>query len=339
MFLQVEKAKKTQLSIDSKNRGNITQGTRRIKKRNEVLEVSIPKTCQTTLRCPHGYVSYIPDTAQEYYASYMINIVVNSLFCLPSAFVNAFVIAAVFTSPKLKKKPSNVLLCSLTFTDLGVDLVAQPLHATSRMAEMVEDFPTYCVTWLVSRIIGRWLSNVSLNTLVAISIDCLLAIYLKTRYSAIVTCKRVVAALAAVWCIAALVACVRLFAPVGNFLIVAASSYLICLGVMFLAYLKSYQALRAHQKRVQTHGGKAVVNVAGYRRSLNTMLLILGFTLLCYSPYICVSTYLGFSGRKQVEWGAWTIVDLFIGVHEFSFQPFLLLLENSAFQTSHEENP
>ena len=135
-----------------------------------------------TFRCPHGYVSYAPDAVQKAYASYIVNIVFNSVFCLPAAFVSALVIAAVFTSSKLKKKPSNVLLCSLAFTDLGVGLVAQPLHATSRAAEVVGDFPTYCVTWLVSRVVGRWLSNASLYTLAAISIDRVLAIHLKTRY-------------------------------------------------------------------------------------------------------------------------------------------------------------
>ena len=265
-----------------------------------------------TFRCPHGYVSYAPDAVQKAYASYIVNIVFNSVFCLPAAFVSALVIAAVFTSSKLKKKPSNVLLCSLAFTDLGVGLVAQPLHATSRAAEVVGDFPTYCVTWLVSRVVGRWLSNASLYTLAAISIDRVLAIHLKTRYRTVVTSKRIVAVLVVVWCVAALIACVRLFATVGNFLLAVACSYLACLVTMLLAYLKSFQALREHQRSVQPRAGNTTVNLAGYRRSLNTMMLIVGVTLLCYLPFICLSTYLAFTGRNPVERAAWTIVDLLV---------------------------
>ena len=265
-----------------------------------------------TFRCPHDYVSYAPDAVQKAYASYIVNIVFNSVFCLPAAFVNALVIVAVFTSPRLKTKPSNLLLCSLAFTDLGVGLVAQPLHVASRAAEVVGDSPTYCVTWLVSRVVGRWLSNASLYTLAAISVDRVLAIHLKTRYRTVVSSKRIAAVLVVVGCVAALIACVRLFATVGNFLLVVACSYLFCLGLMFLAYMKSFQALRVHQKNVQQHGGSAAINVAGYQRSLHTMLLIVGCSLLFYLPFICLSTYLAFTGRNPVERAAWTIVDLLV---------------------------
>ena len=265
-----------------------------------------------TFRCPHDYVSYAPDAVQKAYASYIVNIVFNSVFCLPAAFVNALAIAAVFTSPRLKKKPSNVLLCSLAFTDLGVGLVAQPLHAASRAAEVVGDFPTYCVTWLVSRVIGRWLSNASLYTLAVISVDRVLAIHLKTRYRTVVTSKRIVAVLVVVWCVAALIACLRLFATVGNFLLAVASSYLICLAIIVVAYFLSFKFLRAHQESIQIHSGSAKVNVTSYQRSLHTMLYIICFTLLCYLPFICLGTYLAFTGRNPVERAAWTIVDLLV---------------------------
>ena len=266
----------------------------------------------STFRCLHGYVSYAPEAVQKAYASYMVNIVFNWVFCLPAAFVNASAIAAVFTSPRLKTKPSNLLLCSLAFTDLAVGLVAQPLHAASRTAEVVGDFPTYCVTWLVSRVIGRCLSNASLFTLAAISVNRVLAIHLKTRYRTVVTSKRIVAVLVVVWCVAALIACVRLFATVGNFLLAVASSYLVCLAIILVAYLLSFKFLRVHQENVQVHSGSSNVNVTGCQRSLHTMLYIIGFTLMRYLPYICLGTYLAFTGRNPVERAAWTIVDLLV---------------------------
>ena len=275
-----------------------------------------------TFRCPHGYVSYAPDAVQKAYASYMVNIVFNLVFCLPAAFVNALAIAAVFTSPRLKKKPSNVLLCSLAFTDLGVGLVAQPLYAVSHAAEVVGDFSTYCATWLISRLVGLTLLNASLYTLTAISIDRVLAIHLKTRYRIVVTSERVVLVLVVLICVAALIACVRLFATIANFLIVVACNYLFCLATMLLAYLKSFHALRAHQNSTQPHAGNATVNVASYRRSLNTMLFIVGFSLMCYLPFISLCINLGLVRGNPVDHAAWMIVDLLVLMNSV-FNPLL----------------
>lgn len=272
----------------------------------------------TSFLCPHGYVTYKPHVVSDAYASYIVNIVLNSVFCLPAAFLNVLVIAAVFTSPALHR-PSNMLLCSLAFADFGVGLVAQPIHATSRAAEVVGAFPTYCATWLTSRLIGRWLSNASLFTLAAISVDRVLAIHLETRYRSIVTSKRVFAAIVVLWSIAALIACVRLFAPRKVFLPTVAYSYLVCLAIMLVAYCNSYRVLRAHQSHSPGING---INVAGYRRSLNTMLYIVAVTLVCYLPYIVLATYQAITGRNPVERAAWTIVDTLVFMNSV-FKPLL----------------
>ena len=219
--------------------------------------------------------------------------------------------------------------------------MAQPLHAASRTAEVVEDFPTYCVTWLVSRVVGRWLSNASLFTLAAISVNRVLAINLKTRYRTVVTSKRIVAVLVVVWCVAALIACVRLFATAGNFLLAVASSYLVCLAIILVAYLLSFKYLRAHQENVQVHSGSSNVNVTGYQRSLHTMLYIIGFTLMCYLSYICLSTYTWrspdetqLSGPPGPLWICWSLRTRF-SIHCFitgesliSDDPFGVCLES-----------
>ena len=276
----------------------------------------------TAFLCPHGYVTYKPQVVSDAYASYIVNIVFNSVFCLPAALVNALVIAAVFTSPALHR-PSNMLLCSLAFTDFGVGLIAQPLHATSRAAEVVGAFSTYCTTWLTSRLIGRWLSNASLFTLAAISLDRVLAIVLKTRYRPTVTSRRVFAAIVVMWFLAALIACVRLFAPRKVFLPTVAYSYLVCLVIMFITYCKSFRALRAHQRDVQSHSTDIKgINVVGYRRSLNTMLYIVAVTLVCYLPFILLGTYQAVTGRNPVERAAWTIVDAFVFMSSV-FNPLL----------------
>ena len=276
-----------------------------------------------TLRCPHDYISFAPEVVQKAYASYMVNIIMNAVLCLPTAIANTLVIVAVLHSPTLRRRPSILLICNMAFTDLGVGLVAQPLHAASRAAELVGDFSLYCTTWLVSRMVGRWLSNASLYTLVAISVDRVLAIHLKTRYRTIVNWKTVTAGLVVLWCLAAMVASVRFFATVGKFLLVLSCSNLMCLAVILTAYVKSFQALRQHQNRIQQQDGRgSTVNVVTYKRLLNTMLIILGVCLLCYLPHICLGMYLAFTGRNPVERAAWTIVDLLVFANSF-FNPLL----------------
>ena len=257
-----------------------------------------------TFLCPHSYVTYQPDVVNQAYASYIVNIVLNCMFCLPAAVLNGLVVIAVFVTPSLRR-PSNLLLCSLAITDLGTGLVAQPMHAASRAAEVVGDFPTFCTTWLYSRVIGRWLTNASLYTVTAISVDRVLAITLGYKYRSIITTKKVIAVLSVLWAIAALIACVRLFAHKRIFLPTVAYSYILCIFIMSFAYFKAFRAL----ERYQCQGAESAIDVPTYKRSLHTMLYIVTFVVVCYLPFIILATYHAITGRNPVERAAWTIVD------------------------------
>ena len=89
-------------------------------------------------------------------------------------------------------KPLKILLLSLAVSDLGVGLLAQPLH----IAKMVN--PANSTSALVYTAKAVFIYS-SFFSVVAISVDRFLAIHLHLRYQELVTHKRIVAVVISIW--------------------------------------------------------------------------------------------------------------------------------------------
>ena len=263
--------------------------------------------------CSHKHEALLEEVVKNGYPFYIGNIVVNSVTCLPVAFVNGVVIASILRTPALHT-PSNIFICSLALTDFITGSLAQPLHVISRVAEVKNYFEIFCSTWIISRVLANWVAKVCLLTLTAISIDRVLAMHLGLRYKTIMTRKLVIVIAAVLWLLGGFLAATRLFLyNVPVFLGIGAVVYIACLLIMISSYWKTYHALKRHHLQMQNQfygqGSRDLSNVLRYKRSLNTMLYIVGLVLLCYLPYIILALIVVCGGRTVVERSAWTVVD------------------------------
>ena len=276
------------------------------------------------LLCRHQQESFIEDVVTNGSSLYIANIVLISLWCIPTAIMNSFVILIIYITPSLHTSP-NTFICSLAFTDLASGLFAQPVYVVSRFAELKYDVNTFCWTWLVSRLLGSWLANTSLLTLAAISIDRVLAVRRALRYRSAVRTKRVVLVAVSLWILAGFFSLIRLLVnDVRMFLGLGSSLYLLCLVVLCVSYWITFRSLKSHQSQVNHHlrcclppTSSHKHRVTRYRRSASTMLFIVVLTLVCYTPYICMSILVLSTGRSVVERTGWAMIDSVLFLNSF----------------------
>lgn len=95
--------------------------------------------------------------------------------------------------------PSFTLLFCLAASDLLVGLVGQPSFVAYKLAELLEDFITYCNMRMIQFFCGWITAGVSCLTLSGVSIDRLLALTLHLRYKSMITVPRVLTLTAAIW--------------------------------------------------------------------------------------------------------------------------------------------
>ena len=185
--------------------------------------------------------------------------------------------------------PSKLLLACLASTDLCVGLITQPLYIAYRMSS---EYSKHChYLRILFNTIGSSFCGVSLLTLTAISVDRLLALSLRLRYRCVVTMKKVWLLVASFW-----------FSSTANVLTVIYSFriavtfvcivLLTCIVTSTLCYTKIYLTLRHHQIHVQGHvqPGQSnregvTLNIARYKKTVSTALLVQVALLACYLPY------------------------------------------------------
>ena len=128
-------------------------------------------------------------------------------------------------------------------------------------------------------------------TLTAISVDRLLALLLSLRYRCVVTLKRVWLLVAVFWFSSTAIALTVIYSfhIAVTFVCIV---LLTCIVTSTLCYTKIYLTLRHHQIHVQGHvqpgqsnGGGVTLNIARYKKTVSTALLVQVALLACYLPY------------------------------------------------------
>jgi hypothetical protein len=213
--------------------------------------------------------------------------------------LNSLVLMSIWKTPSLHK-PSYILIANLALTDLIVGAIVEPLMAITNIAALEKWTSIFCRTWIFGRAVGYWMGAMSINTLVAISVDRLLAIRLMRRYQSVVTMKRVMTTLVMCWAST----CCFLFlikSYIAKVTIILSVYLFILLGTLTVCYSMSYHRLRKLSSPVTPNTtvetGSTAINtaplpcttfpVSKYKRPLNTMLLVFLTIMLFYFPYFC----------------------------------------------------
>lgn len=204
---------------------------------------------------------------------------------------NFLVFLTIVKTPSLHS-PSRILLASLTVNDLFIGAVAQPFYIVYCIAALTKYTSLFCTMYLVNIRITYSLGTISLFTLTAISIDRYLAVATKTAYKTIVTMKRVKRLVIFLWLATVFVIITVLqFWSFNIMLLIGVVTAIVILTTLTFSYSASFVNLKKLSK--VSNGSienqrTSDFNVMKYRRSLNTMLIVLMMTLASYVPLIVV---------------------------------------------------
>ena len=208
-----------------------------------------------------------------------------------TAFAGNILILVALHKESSLHPPSKLLYCCLAITDLLVGLVSLPLCALYWMSVFQEHWSLCRYLRDAAYITAYVLSLVSLMTMTAISLDRLLALMLGLRYKQIVTLKRAYIIVTTFWVF-------TLVASLSGFfhhrIIFMYSSLVIsfCLVISFASYTKIFRTLRYHQVQVgdqQQMSQTNALNMARFRRAVNSALWVQLALVVCYAPLCTVN--------------------------------------------------
>ncbi|KAJ7340339.1 hypothetical protein OS493_003079 [Desmophyllum pertusum] len=228
--------------------------------------------------------------------------VLNAVFSFVAVFANIIILYALCKASSLHS-PSKALLCSLALSDLGVGAIVQPLFVAYRWAHINDNLPVLCTAGIISHIEGSHFSAVSFLTMTAISLDRLLALLLRVQYQSVVTLKRVLVVLAAIWIGGGLWA--STWTRNQNTYTLVSIIYIpICFSITFVAYLKIYFCLRKQACKMGKHVNplKCIrnnandMNFSRYKKSVVSMFYLFCAFLVSFLPYLCHKVAVSISG-------------------------------------------
>ena len=206
---------------------------------------------------------------------------------------NSLILVALHKESSLHP-PSKLLYRCLATTDLLVGLVAQPLDALCWMSVVQEHWSLCRYARDAASTTGRVLSLVSLMTMTAISVDRLLALLLGLRYKQIVTLKRTYIIVTTFWVFTLVASLCGIFYR----RIILLYSRLVtsfCLIISLASYTKIFCTLRYHQAQVgdqQQPSQTNALNMARFRRAVNSALWVQLALVVCYAPACTVNIVL-----------------------------------------------
>ena len=229
--------------------------------------------------------------------SLVANCVFNSFLSYTTIILNILTIHAI-RKTTLLPKPLRTLLLSLTASDVGVGLLAQPL------------FISMLVSWLkrsrIDPISFKGLMAVMtffcaslLFSVVAISVDRFLAVHLHLRYQELVTHERVIAVVISIWLLSAIISS----SVFWDTYIISRVIWLVimtfCLIVVVTVYWRIYIVLKRHKNQIQSFQiqevGQGVQNgdlpsFLKVRKSAHGTFYVCIVFLICFLPSYILSS-------------------------------------------------
>ena len=224
--------------------------------------------------------------------SYLALCVFNAYLSYTATMLN---IVAIYAIRKTLYLPKNfkTLLLSLTVSDLGVGLLAQPMNVVYIMdfQQNNANNDTNNVIYLAFLVPVNLFIFASLFSVTVLCADRFLAIYLHLRYQELVTYKRVAAAVVSIWVISALISLIRLFISKNIMYVSFVITMSACIITATSTSVKLYLTLRRHIDQIQIPQeaqNDQEESVQRKRKSAMASLYVYLVFIVCYLPHICV---------------------------------------------------
>ena len=229
----------------------------------------------------------------------LVACIVGSILAFTAVVLNVLVILALRNIPSLPRKTLKTLLLSMSVSDLGVGLVAQPLNIYVLVSNIKFFFKSYIdldhydAIFNAHRVVGNVLTYASFFSIVALSADRFLVIRLQLRYQDAVTHKRAIAGVISFWLLSAVLPLIRFLGwfPENKIFIFFVTIQFICLIISGLFYFKIFLALRQHAAQVQNVPAECgerieAVNAARERKAAFGVFYVYLTFVACYLPQI-----------------------------------------------------
>lgn len=233
--------------------------------------------------------------SEKVFSTYVVNCVFNIVFACTAVILNTVTNHAIRRTSSLPK-PLKTLLLSLTMSDLGVGLLAQPLCITRlamAFAEQTINNPIYDVIAIADVLVANLFCLASFFNVIALSADRFFAIYLHLKYQAYVTHSRVVAVVISVWAFSAFLSLISLWTPQSLVYLIFVFIKVACIIIATYLNYEIYRAVRRHAHQIQAlqvlqgERGFEIANATRTRKFGVASVYVYLVFFVCYLPYIC----------------------------------------------------
>ena len=247
---------------------------------------------------------------ENYRSLYIANSILNALLCCTAIMLNSASIPAIRKTSSLSK-PLKTLLLSLAVSDLGVGLLVQPMHIALLAMELEQNTvnnlaQNHNVVYKVFLIALNLFCISSFFGVTALSADRFLAVHLHLRYQELVTHKRVVTVVTALWLFSLFLSLVRQWTPMNIIYVIFAIIFVACLTSEALLSCKIYMAIRQHRKDIHAlqvqklAQNVEMANVGRLRKSAVTAIYVSLVFVLCYLPNTCILSTIAITGTSEL---------------------------------------
>lgn len=229
----------------------------------------------------------LAEETQEWF----VYISATNIFLSITAFTWNFLTLVALRKESSLHPPSKLLLRCLCISDLGIGLLAEPLHVAYVLALTNGRWDVCPYVLFSATMVSYTLSGVTLLTMTAISVDRLLALLLGLQYKTVVTIKRTRVFVLAFWIMSGISATTFL---VNYFLslLYATVAISLCVLTSIFSYAKIFSTLRNHQRQIypqQVNQTCRRLDKARHRKRALAALWLQFALVLCYLPFGAVS--------------------------------------------------
>ena len=219
----------------------------------------------------------------------IVLLALNGFVAITAFLGNTLILVALHKESSLHA-PSKLLFRTLATTDLCVGLISEPLFVTYLISILNEAWNICPYVYAVFSITGQILCGVSLFTLIAISVDRLLALILGLRYRQVVTLKRIYRITVVFWVLSTAQATTLLLKkPITSWYVGVVVA--LCVVTAIFSYTKIFLTLRHNQIHAQGNVGQGQpnqtvqLNLARYKKTVSSAVWVQLALVVCYLPF------------------------------------------------------
>lgn len=281
------------------------------------------------------------------------------LFCIMILAVvgNFLVVAVVYRRRELRRTETHMFIVNLSLTDIFVALLCMPFSIITAVTQKWIFSNSLCQ---LNGFLNVFFLLTSILTLTAISIHKYIGVVQPTKKK-IFTRKRTICVVVWVWLQAFVTALTPILgwnsyeyipgrtqcsvkvprnnklSELTNCLFIIVCGFVIPLGIMSFSYLKIFQTVKIHTKRVRSHsfGSEEQSAFLNERRITITLFIILAVFLACWTPFSVLTLYATLAGNELPKY--FSVAAYWLGFLNSAMNPVIYALRTKEFRQGYRQ--